>query len=78
MILKIIAMGFFMRAHSYLRDPWNVVSTILNSFIKISFEFYLKGQYDLNENILTFIWCYMVTHKIRRIIILDEINYEPN
>ena len=26
MILKIIAMGFFMRAHSYLRDPWNVVS----------------------------------------------------
>ena len=29
MILKIIAMGFFMRAHSYLRDPWNVVSTNL-------------------------------------------------
>ena len=27
MILKIIAMGFFMRAHSYLRDTWNVVST---------------------------------------------------
>lgn len=26
MILKIIAMGFFMRAHSYLRDAWNIVS----------------------------------------------------
>lgn len=26
MILKIIAMGFFMRPHSYLRDPWNDVS----------------------------------------------------
>ena len=26
MILKIIAMGFFMRAHSYLRDTWNIVS----------------------------------------------------
>ena len=27
MSMKIIAMGFFMRAHSYLRDSWNVVST---------------------------------------------------
>ena len=26
MVLKIIAMGFFMEAHSYLRDPWNIVS----------------------------------------------------
>ena len=26
MILKIIAMGFFMEPHSYLRDPWNIVS----------------------------------------------------
>ena len=26
MVLKIIAMGFFMRAHSYLRDSWNIVS----------------------------------------------------
>ena len=26
MIFKIIAMGFFMRAHSYLRDTWNIVS----------------------------------------------------
>ena len=25
MILKIIAMGFFMRAHSYLRDSWNIL-----------------------------------------------------
>ena len=26
MTLKIIAMGFVMRPHSYLRDPWNIVS----------------------------------------------------
>jgi len=26
MSMKIIAMGFFMRAHSYLRDSWNIVS----------------------------------------------------
>ena len=26
MVLKIIAMGFFMEPHSYLRDPWNIVS----------------------------------------------------
>jgi len=26
MSMKIIAMGFFMRAHSYLRDSWNMVS----------------------------------------------------
>ena len=25
MILKIVAMGFFMRPFSYLRDPWNVL-----------------------------------------------------
>jgi hypothetical protein len=29
MILKIIAMGFFMRAHSYLRDPWNVLDFLV-------------------------------------------------
>ena len=29
MTMKIIAMGFFMRAHSYLRDSWNIVSTIV-------------------------------------------------
>lgn len=23
--MKIIAMGFFMRAHSYLRDSWNIM-----------------------------------------------------
>ena len=35
MILKIIAMGFVMRAHSYLRDTWNVVSNYfcLNQFL---------------------------------------------
>ncbi len=26
MVLKIIAMGFFMEPHSYLRDAWNIVS----------------------------------------------------
>ena len=26
MVLKIIAMGFVMKPHSYLRDPWNIVS----------------------------------------------------
>ena len=26
MVLKVIAMGFVMRAHSYLRDSWNIVS----------------------------------------------------
>ena len=25
MIMKIIAMGFFMREHSYLRDGWNIL-----------------------------------------------------
>jgi len=36
MILKIIAMGFFMRAHSYLRDSWNIVSA--TKFIYISLQ----------------------------------------
>jgi hypothetical protein len=25
MTMKIVAMGFFMRAHSYLRDSWNIM-----------------------------------------------------
>lgn len=29
MILKIIAMGFFMRAHSYLRDSWNILDFVV-------------------------------------------------
>ena len=29
MILKIIAMGFFMRAHSYLRDTWNILDFLV-------------------------------------------------
>ena len=33
MVLKIIAMGFFMEAHSYLRDPWNIVSRSKFSWI---------------------------------------------
>lgn len=32
MTFKIIAMGFFMRTHSYLRDSWNIVSTFINIF----------------------------------------------
>ena len=31
MVLKIIAMGFVMRPHSYLRDPWNIVSIPLTA-----------------------------------------------
>jgi hypothetical protein len=34
MVVKIIAMGFALRPHSYLRDPWNIVSVILT--IKIN------------------------------------------
>ena len=38
MILKIIAMGFVMRAHSYLRDTWNIVSnhTTLNHLCSLT------------------------------------------
>jgi hypothetical protein len=32
-ILKVIAMGFFMRSNSYLRDPWNIVSYLFNYII---------------------------------------------
>ena len=39
MVLKVIAMGFFMRPHSYLRDPWNVVS------IKIEFSLFIFSFY---------------------------------
>ena len=40
MILKIIAMGFVMRAHSYLRDTWNVVSISLTFFNQFSLTFW--------------------------------------
>jgi hypothetical protein len=33
MFLKIIAMGFVMRPYSYLRDPWNIVSILVSSFM---------------------------------------------
>ena len=36
MVLKIIAMGFVMEAHSYLRDPWNIVSCLLVAFTVLS------------------------------------------
>mmetsp|Transcript_34799 Transcript_34799/g.53440 ORF Transcript_34799/g.53440 Transcript_34799/m.53440 type:complete len:157 (+) Transcript_34799:722-1192(+) len=29
MVLKIVAMGFFMRAHSYLRDAWNILDFVV-------------------------------------------------
>ena len=29
MVLKIIAMGFVMRAHSYLRDTWNILDFLV-------------------------------------------------
>ena len=35
MVLKIIAMGFFMRAHSYLRDAWNIVSLSPFHFVNL-------------------------------------------
>lgn len=34
MVLKIIAMGFVMRQHSYLRDAWNIVSTSFNTLTR--------------------------------------------
>ena len=40
MMMKIIAMGFFMRAHSYLRDSWNIVSA---SFFLVNLLFNLDG-----------------------------------
>lgn len=33
MVLKIIAMGFVMRQHSYLRDTWNIVSALKDIII---------------------------------------------
>lgn len=40
MILKIIAMGFFMRAHSYLRDAWNILDffVVILGWLAIIFE----------------------------------------
>lgn len=34
MFLKIIAMGFFMRPYSYLRDSWNIVSGLFLSLFQ--------------------------------------------
>ena len=34
-ILKVIAMGFVMRSNSYLRDSWNIVSSILIYFYSL-------------------------------------------
>ena len=44
MILKIIAMGFFMRAHSYLRDAWNIVSFV-NFYHQYHNSFSIAGFY---------------------------------
>jgi len=40
MILKIIAMGFFMRAHSYLRDAWNILDfmVVILGWLAIIFD----------------------------------------
>lgn len=40
MILKVIAMGFFMRAHSYLRDSWNILdfTVVVLGWISIFFD----------------------------------------
>jgi len=40
MVLKIIAMGFFMRAHSYLRDSWNILDfmVVILGWISVFFE----------------------------------------
>ena len=40
MVLKIIAMGFFMRAHSYLRDAWNILDfmVVILGWLAIIFE----------------------------------------
>lgn len=45
MTMKIIAMGFFMRAHSYLRDSWNIVSTISLLLLNV-YESYLLLTID--------------------------------
>lgn len=37
MVLKIIAMGFFMRAHSYLRDSWNILDFLVVIFGWLSY-----------------------------------------
>jgi hypothetical protein len=34
-ILKVIAMGFVMRSNSYLRDSWNIVSSVLINIIPL-------------------------------------------
>jgi hypothetical protein len=39
MILKIIAQGFFMRAHSYLRDTWNILDFVVVILGWVSYYF---------------------------------------
>ena len=48
MTMKIIAMGFFMRAHSYLRDSWNIVSdhfVFNSSFLSKTDGFQRRGAW---------------------------------
>ena len=52
MVLKIIAMGFGMRPHSYLRDPWNIVSPHLlyhTIYSSISWSSFLAGLLYLSS-----------------------------
>lgn len=48
MILKIIAMGFFMRAHSYLRDTWNVLDFLVVILGWISLNFASDDGADIS------------------------------
>jgi hypothetical protein len=48
MILKIIAMGFFMRAHSYLRDTWNVLDFLVVILGWISLNFATDDGADIS------------------------------
>ena len=45
MVLKIIAMGFFMRAHSYLRDSWNILDFLV---VILGWISYLFGGEDIS------------------------------
>jgi hypothetical protein len=48
MVLKIIAMGLVMRPYSYLRDPWNIVSSsILSDPLKLDCLVVILGWISL-------------------------------
>ena len=60
MSMKIIAMGFFMRAHSYLRDSWNIVSISSNLSYLIPFlpiDGFLRRFPWLGRKVHGWWWC---------------------